>query len=383
MSDGKNINDSKEERKKIIVERLIEQQKEARVVRKIVFITALLMFLLIAAIGGGGYYYVKSALKPVETESKKLINVNIPIGSSTAGIGKILEEKGVIRDARVFKYYVKFKNESGFMAGDYKMKPTMTMDEIILSLKTGKVMQDVALKITIPEGKQLSQIAGIIAEKTDQDQEEIFKQLNDKDFIKKMMENYPEVLSKDILNAKVKYPLEGYLFPATYPFYTEKPTVEEIVTVMLKKTKEVLGEYHGQMEEKQMSTHQLMTMASLIEEEATEKADRDKIASVFYNRMDIDMPLQTDPTVLYAHGKHKNRVLYEDLKIDDPYNTYKYVGMPPGPIANPGVMSIEAALAPEQTDDLYFLATSTGEVLFSKTLAEHNRKVEEHITNKK
>jgi UPF0755 protein len=379
MSDEKNI---KNEKKQMIAEKLEEQQKEARIVRRIVFITAIVAILLIGAIGGGGYYYVKTALKPVDENSKKDINVNIPIGSSTTGIGKILEDNGIIKDARIFKYYVKFKNESGFMAGDYKMSPAMTIPEIISSLKTGRVMQEVVLKITIPEGKQLSQIAEIIGEKTGQDQEQVFKQLNDKEFIKKMMGKYPDVLSEEILNEKVKYPLEGYLFPATYPFYSEDPTVEEIVTVMLTKTKSILGEYRGQMEEREMSTHQVMTMASLIEEEATEKVDRDKIASVFYNRIEDGMPLQTDPTVLYSHGLHKDRVLYKDLEIDDPYNTYKYPGLPPGPIANPGVMSIEAALAPADTEDLYFLATSTGDVLFSRTLDEHNRKKNEHITNK-
>ncbi|WP_226085397.1 endolytic transglycosylase MltG [Mesobacillus sp. S13] len=380
MSDEKNI---KTDKKKLITEKLVEQQKEARIVRKIVFITSIMAILLIGAIGGGGYYYIKEALKPVDANSKKTVDVNIPIGSSTTGIGQILEDKGIIRDARVFKYYVKFKNEAGFMAGDYKMKPSMTLPEIVTSLKTGKVMQEVVMKITIPEGKQLKQIAGIIAEKTQQDEEEIFKQLNDKEFINKLMGKYPDVLTEDILKENVKYPLEGYLFPATYPFYSEKPTVEEIVTVMLTKTKEVLGDFRGQMEEKEMTTHELMTMASLIEEEATEKVDRDKIASVFYNRLEEGMMLQTDPTVLYAHGEHKERVFFKDLEIDDPYNTYKIQGLPPGPIANPGVISIEAALAPADTDDMYFLATSTGDVLFSKTLAEHNRKVDEHITNKK
>jgi UPF0755 protein len=378
MSDEKNRKDKKE----LIAEKLIEQQKEARVVRKIVLITAIAGLLLIGALGGGGYYYVTSALKPVEENSKKNINVTIPIGSSTTGIGKILEEKGVIRDARIFKYYVKFKNESGFMAGDYSMKPSMTIPEIVSSLKTGKVMQEVVMKITIPEGKQLSQIAGIIAEKTEQDPDVIFKQLNDKEFVKKMMGKYPDVLTEAILNEKVKYPLEGYLFPATYPFYSEKPTVEEIVTVMLTKTKNVVGEFRGQMEEKNMSVHEVMTMASLIEEEATEKVDRDKIASVFYNRMKADMMLQTDPTVLYAHGEHKDRVFFKDLEIDDPYNTYKNKGLTPGPIANPGIMSIEATLAPADTDYLFFLATSTGDVIFTRTLAEHNREVAKHITNK-
>ncbi|EUJ51616.1 aminodeoxychorismate lyase [Listeria rocourtiae FSL F6-920] len=110
--------------------------------------------------------------------------------------------------------------------------------------------------------------------------------------------------------------------------------------------------------------------------------DRSKISSVFYNRLKEGMPLQTDPTVLYALGKHKSRTMYEDLQVDSPYNTYKYKGLPPGPISNSGKTSMEATLNPEKTDYLYFLAnTKTGQVYFSKTLEEHNRLKEEHITN--
>lgn len=307
--------------------------------------------------------------------------MEIPIGSSSTSIGKILEKSGIIKDARIFKYYVKLKNESGFMAGEYSLSPAMTLPEIIDSLKTGKISEEIVFKMTIPEGKQLDQIAGIIAEKIDQDPKAVFKQLNDKAFIDKMMDKYPDLLTDEIRNKDVKYPLEGYLFPATYPFYKEDPSVEEIVTIMLDKTVNVLKDYRTEMEEQDMTVHQLLTMASLIEEEATEKVDRDQIASVFYNRLKAGMPLQTDPTVLYAKGEHKSRVLYKDLEVDSPYNTYKHAGLTPGPIANAGTSSIEAALVPAQSDFLYFLATSTGDVLFSKTLQEHNQKKAEHITN--
>ncbi len=133
------------------------------------------------------------------------------------------------------------------------------------------------------------------------------------------------------------------------------------------------------MEDQTLSVHQLLTMASLIEEEATEKVDRDQIASVFYNRIDAGMPLQTDPTVLYAKGVHEKRVYYKDLEIDSPYNTYKNIGLTPGPIANAGKSSIEAALNPAKTDFYYFLATPMGDVMFSKTLAEHNEKKAKHL----
>jgi UPF0755 protein len=373
--------DKKNEKKAIIIEKLIERQNEARVVRKIVLMVSIVAVVLCGIIFGGGYLYINSALKPLDPDSEKEKTVEIPIGSGVSNISQILEDSGIIKDARVFKYYVKLKNESGFMAGEYKMNPSMTIPQIVESLKTGKVMQKVVFKMTIPEGKQLEEIAAIIAEKTGQNSGEVFQKLNDRTFIEGLMSQYPDVLTEEILDPRIKYPLEGYLFPATYPFYEKKPTLEAIVGVMLEKTKSVLDEYRGQMEEQQMSVHQLLTMSSLIEEEATDKVDRDQIASVFYNRIDSDMPLQTDPTVLYAHGEHKERVYYKDLEIDSPFNTYINKGLTPGPISNAGVSSFEAALNPAKTDYLYFLATSSGEVLFSKTLAEHNEKKEEHITS--
>lgn len=374
--------DEKKAKRELVRQKMLERQSEAKIVRKIVFIIAIILFITVGIAAGGSYFYVKSAMEPVNPDSNKEKQVEIPIGSSTSGIGKILEDNGVIKDARVFKYYVKLKNETGFMAGKYLLKPSMSIQEIINNLKTGNVQEELVFKMTIPEGKQLEQIAGIIAEKTNRNAKDVFDELNDKAFIKKMIAKYPDILTEEILKEQIKYPLEGYLFPATYPFYKEQPSIEEMVTVMLDKTATVLKEYEAEMDEREMTPHQLLTMASLIEEEATEKVDRDQIASVFYNRMKIGMPLQTDPTVLYAQGKHKSTVVYKDLEIDSLYNTYKYPGLTPGPIANAGVISIEAALAPAETDFLYFLATSTGEVLYSKTLDEHNQKKAQYITNK-
>jgi UPF0755 protein len=371
----------KDDKKIIFKEKLIERQNEAKVVRKIVAIIALSIFMIAVIVVGGGYLYINSALKPVDSKSQEEIPVQVPIGSGTTTISKILEDRGVIKDAHVFKYYVKFKNESGFMAGDYVLTPSMTLQQIIDSLKTGKVIQEAAVKIAIPEGIQLSQIAGIIANHTDSSTKEVMKKLNDHEYINSLMSQYPNLLTKEIYDAKVKYPLEGYLFPATYSFSEINPTVENIVTAMLDKTESVLDEYMIQIEEKEMTVHQLLTLASLIEEEATEQVDRNQIASVFYNRMNIGMPLQTDPTVLYAKEEHQAKVYYKDLEIDDPYNTYKYPGLTPGPIANAGVTSIEAALAPAQTDFLYFLAAPDGQVYFSTTLDEHEEKKAEHITS--
>lgn len=378
--EGTFLSDRNQAIKDFIRQKMMERQSEAKVVRKIVLIVSMIIFLLIGVVIGGGYFYIQSAMKPVDPDNKQEKTVTIPIGSSVTGIGEILEKKGIIKDAKVFKYYVKFKNEADFMAGKYKLTPAMTIPEIISNLKTGKVLQEVAFKITIPEGKQLKQIADIIAEKTNRSHEEVFAQLNDPAFVKSLMGKYPDLLTNEILNKDILYPLEGYLFPATYSFYEEEPSVEKVIIEMLDKTKSVLSEFDTQMSEQNVSPHKLLTMASLIEEEATEKADRETIASVFYNRIQAGMPLQTDPTVLYAKGKHKERVLYEDLEVDSPYNTYKNKGIPPGPIASAGTMSIDATLNPKETDFLFFLATAEGDVIFTKTLNEHNQKKAEHIT---
>lgn len=372
---------AKQSKKEVIREKLIEQQGDAVLVRKIVLRVVLAVIAIIVIVGLSSYLYVNAALKPADKSDNTEKTVEIPIGSSVGTISMVLEKEGIIKNARVFKYYIKFRNESGFQAGKYTLSPSMTLNEIIKTIKTGKMMKEVAVKITIPEGKQLTQIADIIAGKIDQDPKKVLKTLNDEAFIKRMQAKFPTLLTDDIYGKNIKYPLEGYLFPATYDFEEKAPSIDMIVTAMLTQTEKIVREYETDMAEQKFSVHKLLTIASLLEEEATEKVDRGKIASVFYNRLDEGMPLQTDPTVLYAKGEHKNRVYYKDLKIDSPYNTYKYKGLPPGPIANAGKASIKAALAPEKTKYLYFLATPEGDVLYSKTLAEHNEKKAEHITN--
>ncbi len=375
-------NNDRKDKKDMFFEKIAERRNEAKTIRKIVGMTILVLAVLIVAVSLTSYFYIKSSLKPVDADSKKEIVVDIPIGSSVTYIAQTLQDNGLVKNARVFKYYVKFKNESEFMAGEYHMNPSMTIQEIIDSLKTGKIMQEPIFSMTIPEGRQLDEIAAVIADKTKQPKDKVFKSLNDEKFIQSLMDKYPTILTTEVWAKDIKYPLEGYLFPATYAFYKESPSLEEIVSVMLDKTQSVVDKYRQDIEREDLTVHQFLTMSSLIEEEATEKADRDKIASVFYNRIKEDMPLQTDPTVLYSQGKHKERVTYKDLEVDSPYNTYKNKGLTPGPISNAGTMSMEAALHPAKTDYLYFLAAGDGTVYFSSTLEEHNSLKAKYITNK-
>ncbi|MDQ0928594.1 UPF0755 protein [Bacillus atrophaeus] len=358
--------------KKPFLKRITADNKKRTIV-----LASIIVFVLVI---GGAFLYGKSLLEPVKKGSKTTVNVNIPSGSSVSAIADILKEKNVIKSEKAFQYYVKYKGASGFQAGYYHLTKGMDLNTIIKKLTNGGT--NYAFQITVPEGKQLTQIASAIAKETKYSEKDIIAKLDDQTFISKLKKQYPDTVTDDVLNNDIKHPLEGYLFPATYPFTDPDASLEDIITAMIKQTNTYVETYKSSLEKKKLSIHDALTMASLIEEEATAKVDRHKIASVFYNRLEKDMPLQTDPTVLYAAGKHKDRVFYKDLKIDSPYNTYKNKGLPPGPIANAGESSWDAALNPDKTDYLYFLAKSNGEVVFTKTLKEHNKAKEKYITNK-
>jgi len=374
---GKPVNNGS--KKQEMFSKMQERKSEVKTVRKIVAIVAIAFVLIVGIVGILGYNYVKSALKPVDPDATKTIAVEVPIGSGLSSISTLLEEKGIIKDARVFKYYAKFKNESQFQAGNYGLTQAMTLDELIESLKTGKVYRKPVFTMTIPEGLTLEQIGNIVEKKTPYTQKEFMDLVTSDAFVQQMKAKYPELVTDAVLADNIRYDLEGYLFPATYSYFEEKPSLESIVDEMVGAMDKVVKNYNDVLTEKKMSIHQLLTFASLLEREATAQTDRETIASVFYNRIDKGMPLQTDPTVLYALGSHKDRVLYEDLEVDNAYNTYKNKGLPPGPIAGAGKSSIEAVLNPSKTDYLFFLADKKGINHFSKTYDEHLLKVDKYI----
>lgn len=372
----------KQSKKDVMFDRMKEKKKEVRVVRRIVLIVALVLLVVVAVAGWQAYSYVTSALEPVNPDSDEVIDVEVPIGSNLDSIAALLEENGIIKDARIYKYYVKFKNESEFQAGSYGLTQSMTLDEITESLKTGKVYHEPLYTINVPEGLTLEEIAErVIAENTEYTAEQFMEQVQDEAYIDELIVKYPDLLTEEIKGEDVKFALEGYLFPATYPIYEENPSLTVLIEQMLDATKANIEPYQSVLQEQEKSPHWLLTFASLLEEEATAKADRQTIASVFYNRMEQDMPLQTDPTVIYAMGEHKDRLFNSDYEFEDPYSTYTNKGLPPGPIAAAGASSIEAVLDPNQTEYLYFLADSEGNNYFSTNYEQHLKYRDEHIGN--
>lgn len=370
----------KQSKKEIMYERMNEKKKEVKVVRRIVFIVTVVLLLVLGIGAFAAYSYVTDALEPVDADSEKVVEIEVPIGSNLDSISALLEENGLIKDARIYKYYVKFKNQADFQAGTYGLLPSMTLDEITESLKTGKVYREPLFNITVPEGLTLDQIAeNVIAKKTKYSAEEFMAKMEDEAYIDELIVKYPALLTEEIKGENVRYALEGYLFPATYPFYEEDPSLDLIIENMIKATESNVVQYQAVLEEMDKTPHWLLTFASLLEEEATAGSDRNTIASVFYNRIEKDMPLQTDPTVIYAMGEHKERLFNKDYEFQHPYSTYTNKGLPPGPIAAAGASSIAAVLDPADTEYLYFLADKEGKNHFSTTYEEHLKKRDEYI----
>ncbi|MFG6114236.1 endolytic transglycosylase MltG [Halobacillus sp. MO56] len=372
--------------KDLYQKRLKRRGEEASTVRKVVAIV--LTTLLVVFIGGGiaGYLYIKASLEPVDPNAEEEITVEIPLGSSTSSIASILEENDLIKNDVIFRFYTKFKNESDFQAGEYQFTQAMSIDQLIESLKTGKVIREPLFRVTVPEGRKITQIAKTFAKskQTDFTAEEFMKKADDPEYIEKLMEQYPQLLTEEIQSPEIRHPLEGYLFASTYDFYEENPSIETIIEGMLTRTQENIMPYLPELENLGISTvHEVITMASLLENEAPTAEDRKKIAGVFYNRLEEEMPLQTDPTVLYALGKHKDRVLHEDLEVKSPYNTYQIKGLPIGPISNFNKNSLEAAVRPSESDYLYFVADGDGNVFYSTNYDDHLKKKKKHIDSQR
>lgn len=299
------------------------------------------------------------------------IAVDIPKGASTQMIADILEESGVIKNAFLFRVSSKFKGSDGsFKYGNYIMNSSMTEEEIMTMLMTqGEQAKQVVM--TIPEGYSVYQIAKLVEKKGLCTEQEFLEAANKVDYDFDFLKNLPERKNDKSIA------LEGYLFPDTYNF-SEEATAEDVINKLLVRFNEIFSQrYRDRAKGLGLTVDKVVTIASIIEREARVAKERAMMSSVIYNRLKVDMRLEMCSTVLYAQGRvgePVKRLLYQDLEVKSPYNTYKNTGLPVGPISNPGKASIEAALYPTDTDYLFFTLVDevTGEHYFSRTLSEHN-----------
>ena len=321
----------------------------------------LVLFVVIFASGG---IYFKSRSGAYDVNEEKKVVVNIPSGSGTDSIADILSDAKLIKNKLVFKINVKMSGKaSQFKAGEYQFDQSYTNGEIINDIAAGKIYHS-GPKVTVKEGATSIEIID----------ELVKKNLGTKENYEKLINNPDEFRDKyEFLKDKNIKSLEGFLYPSTY-FCTEGESEREVISRMLNKFDEMYKyKIKPEMDKhKDLNFYDVMKMASIIEKEAVVDKDRPLISSVFYNRLAKDMPLQSDATIQYAFKERKKVVTYEDLKIESPYNSYKYKGLPPTPIANPSWKSIEAAINPAETDYLYFVAkTDGGENNYAKTYEEH------------
>lgn len=341
---------------------------------KSVIRTVLILILLLVAAGGGGAWYIWNGMQPVEPAGPA-VTFTIEKGMGSAEIADLLEHNGIIRKSLFFKGYLKWSKEGSlFKAGTYTASPGDTYDDLITRLNQGDVVKTEMVNFTIPEGYTAEQVAAKLATAWNQDAAVFLGLLN----------SGAGLTEADVLgipqDQKLRHRLEGYLFPETYELAKDS-TPQEIVEAMLEqltKKLDTIPDWRVKLKERGISLHKLLTVASLVEREVVVDSERPLVAGIIYNRLKEGQKLEIDATVQYLLDKQKARLYNKDLKVDSPYNTYKYAGLPPGPISNPGLASIQAALEPKASDYFYYVTKKDGTQghLFAKTYKEHLANIE-------
>ena len=331
---------------------------------KRIFLAGFWGFLALVWIVIGLFYY--QASRPASEKNQTMI-FEIQPGMTLKKVALELSRQGLIRSPSAFQAiaYIQAKQKQ-VMVGEFSLSPSMPPSKILLQITSGKTILH---PVTIPEGYRITEIATLLHSEGLADKEFFIRQTRDKSLIR------PLGIPADSL--------EGYLFPETYhfsKFTPEKKIVQKMVDTFREQV--LIPQLLMSAKKSSLSWHEIITLASLIEKETGLDSERKIISSVFHNRLRKNMRLQTDPTVIYAMEKFDGNIRKRDLKIDSLYNTYRYKGLPPGPIANPGLKSIVAAISPIKSDHLYFVSRQDGSHHFSSTLIEHNLAVQKYQLRK-
>ena len=374
----------------------VKPKKEKKSGFKAFFISLLIFLALISAGGYFGYQYVQSSLQPVDADSKQYVTVQIPEGSNVQEIGKTLEDAGLIKHGLVFSLYAKYKNYADLKSGYYNLQKSMSTEDIIHELQKGgtaEAQEPVLATLTIPEGYTIDQMAQAVGQLQGDFKEPLtadafLAKVQDDNFISQEVAKYPSLLeSLPTKESGVRYRLEGFLFPATYSI-KESTTIESLIDEMLAAMDKTLAPHYSTIKSKNLTVNELLTIASLVEKEGAKTDDRKLIAGVFYNRLNLGMPLQSNIAILYAQGKLGQKISLADdagidTSIDSPYNVYTNLGLMPGPVDSPSVDAIESSINQTKSDNLFFVADVTdGKVYFATNKAEHDQNVAQHINNK-
>ncbi len=333
-------------------------------------------------VGISSFLWYKICLGSVNKESKgEEIVVEIPEGYGVKKISALLKENKVIKSKLAFNIYAKLNKATNLQAGKYLFNNGKeNVKEIINKMANGEIYNE-EVKITFVEGKNMRYIAKLIAEKTNNTEQDVFTLLENEEYINSLIEKY-WFLTDEIKNESIYYPLEGYLLPDTYIFENKDVSVETIFNIILNFMDKYLADYKQEIENSGITVHQLLTLASMAELEGNSDEDRSEIVGVFYNRINKNMSLGSDVTTYYAFkvDMGERNLTSEEINTFNPYNTRgpKANGkIPIGPICNPSKSAIQAAMHPKTTDNLYFVADKNGKVYFTKSNDEHNKKIKE------
>lgn len=320
-----------------------------------------IMLIMLVFVTGAfiSYFMFDHFYAPVDATDTTQVKVTIPASASAEEIAALLKEKGLIRNEQAFLHYCKGAGvDSMLKAGLYTISPSESVQDIASKIARGETAH---VSVTIPEGYTVDLIGALLVKEGLCSQD---------DWDQAARKKYDYYFLKDA-PGDVKYQIEGFLFPDTYDFQLDS-SAEDMIRIMLGRFQEEWeSRFAGQAEDNGKELWVVITEASMIEKEAELDSERATIAGVINNRLNSSMKLQFCSTVIYSMKTPKTVVNYDDLEIDSPYNTYKYKGLPPGPIASPGVKSIAAAINPESHDYLFFVATGNGAHTFSRTFEEH------------
>jgi len=324
------------------------------------------LLVLVIVLGTGCADILENYNTPVDPSSTESILITVPSGASTTSIANLLLENELIQNVNAFKAKAKQLEVDGQMkAGDFMLSKAQSAEEIIMMLVNGDVYIETTT-FTIPEGYEVRQIVDTLEKDGLINRDVFLDALQNAPFEYKFLEGVDRT-----------FLLEGYLFPDTYTVEVGTDEVG-IIKLMLNRFEDVFTEaYYARAQELGLTVDEVVTLASIIEREAKLEEEFPIVASVFHNRIKIDMLLQSCATVQFILKERKEVLLYEDIEIDSPYNTYIYSGLTPSPIASPGALAIKSALYPEDTNYLYFVTTekNDGSHYFNETLEGHNRDI--------
>lgn len=342
--------------------------------KKILIITiCIFSFFLVCAVGLG-IYYKKTLDTPINTngESEK-VTIVVQQGTTSKAVIDLLFDSNLIKNKYVGYAYLKLNKNIILQAGVYEVDRNMTLPEILEYISNGNVVDD-SVSLTFIEGKRLTTYVKQISDKFGYSEEEIMDKLSNKEYLETLVEKY-WFLTDDVLNDKLYYALEGYLYPSTYQF-AKDASIENIIEKMLTAMGAVLNEYKEKIESEDLNVHEILTMASIVELEGANSNDRKGVSGVFYNRLNSGWSLGSDVTTYYAvKVEMSERDLYQ-YELDDvnDYNTRSATmagKLPIGPICGPSSDSIEASLYPTEHDYYFFVADKNKKTYFTKTNAEH------------